>query len=55
MLTGKIKNQIDQAWEMFWTGGVSNPISVIEQISYLLCFMVRLKDIENDYDLNRYK
>lgn len=45
MLTGKIKNQIDQVWEMFWTGGVSNPISVIEQISYLL-FIRRLDDIQ---------
>ena len=45
MLTGKIKNQIDRVWEMFWTGGVSNPISVIEQISYLL-FIRRLDDIQ---------
>ncbi len=45
MLTGKIKNQIDQVWTMFWTGGVSNPISVIEQISYLL-FIRRLDEIQ---------
>lgn len=45
MLTGKIKNQIDQVWEMFWTGGVANPISVIEQISYLL-FIRRLDQLQ---------
>ncbi len=36
MLTGQIRNQIDAIWNKFWTGGVTNPISVIEQISYLL-------------------
>lgn len=45
MLTGKIKNQIDQIWDAFWTGGVSNPLSVIEQISYLL-FIRRLDEIQ---------
>ena len=45
MLTGKIRNQIDQVWEMFWTGGVSNPIAVIEQISFLL-FIRRLDELQ---------
>ncbi|MGB0467017.1 MAG: type I restriction-modification system subunit M [Pontibacterium sp.] len=45
MLTGKIRGQIDQVWEMFWTGGVANPISVIEQISYLL-FIRRLDELQ---------
>lgn len=45
MLTGKIRNQIDQVWTMFWTGGVANPISVIEQISYLL-FVRRLDELQ---------
>ena len=45
MLTGKIRNQVDQVWEMFWTGGVANPISVIEQISYLL-FIRRLDELQ---------
>jgi len=45
MLTGKIRSQIDQVWEMFWTGGVANPISVIEQISYLL-FIRRLDELQ---------
>jgi type I restriction enzyme M protein len=45
MLAGKIRNQVDQVWEMFWTGGVANPISVIEQISYLL-FIRRLDELQ---------
>jgi len=45
MLTGTIRNQVDQIWETFWTGGVSNPLSVIEQITYLL-FAKRLDDIQ---------
>ena len=36
MLTGEIRNQIDQVWNAFWTGGISNPLEVIEQITYLL-------------------
>ncbi len=44
MLTGKLKNQVDQIWEVFWTGGVTNPISVIEQFTYLL-FIRRLDEI----------
>ncbi len=43
MLNSKIRNQIDAVWDTFWTGGVTNPISVIEQISYLL-FIKRLDD-----------
>ena len=44
MLTGEIRNQVDQVWNTFWSGGVSNPLSVIEQITYLL-FAKRLDDI----------
>ncbi|ATR81717.1 N-6 DNA methylase [Pseudomonas sp. HLS-6] len=44
MLTGKLRNQVDKIWEAFWTGGISNPISVIEQFTYLL-FIRRLDDI----------
>ncbi|MFT2112203.1 type I restriction-modification system subunit M N-terminal domain-containing protein [Marinomonas sp. 2405UD68-3] len=44
MLTGKIKNQVDEIWEVFWTGGVTTPISVIEQFTYLL-FIRRLDGI----------
>src|SRR5687767_13892017 len=44
MITGNIKNQIDQIWNAFWTGGISNPLEVIEQITYLL-FLRRLDDL----------
>jgi hypothetical protein len=32
MITGAIKSQIDQIWNAFWSGGISNPLEVIEQI-----------------------
>ncbi|MDF1805255.1 class I SAM-dependent DNA methyltransferase [Hyphomonas sp.] len=44
MLTGEIRNKVDQIWNAFWSGGVSNPLSVIEQITYLL-FIKRLDDL----------
>lgn len=36
MITGPIKRQIDCIWDAFWSGGISNPLEVIEQITYLL-------------------
>lgn len=44
MITGSIKSQIDQIWNAFWSGGISNPLEVIEQITYLL-FLKRLDDL----------
>lgn len=44
MLTGTIRTQIDQIWNAFWSGGVSNPLSVIEQLTFLL-FIKRLDEI----------
>ena len=44
MITGDIKNQIDRIWNAFWSGGISNPLEVIEQITYLL-FIRRLDDL----------
>ncbi len=44
MLTGKLKTEIDRVWDAFWTGGISNPLTVIEQITYLL-FIKRLDEI----------
>ena len=41
MLTGEIRSQIDSIWNAFWSGGISNPLEVIEQITYLL-FLRRL-------------
>ncbi|CBE68945.1 N-6 DNA methylase (fragment) [Candidatus Methylomirabilis oxygeniifera] len=43
MITGDIKSQIDRTWDAFWSGGISNPLEVIEQITYLL-FIRRLDD-----------
>src|SRR5688572_28550672 len=43
MITGDIKNQVDRIWDSFWSGGISNPLEVIEQITYLL-FIRRLDD-----------
>jgi type I restriction enzyme M protein len=44
MLTGEIRNQIDRIWDSFWSGGISNPLEVIEQITYLL-FLKRLDEL----------
>jgi type I restriction enzyme M protein len=35
MLTGELKNKVDQVWNAFWTGGISNPLEVVEQIESL--------------------
>ena len=43
MITGELKSQVDKIWEAFWTGGISNPITVIEQFTYLL-FIRRLDE-----------
>lgn len=45
MITGEIKNKIDKIWETFWTGGITNPLEVIEQFTYLL-FIKGLDDKE---------
>lgn len=41
MLAGEVRNKIDRVWDAFWSGGISNPLEVIEQIAYLL-FLRRL-------------
>jgi type I restriction enzyme M protein len=43
VITGEIKSQVDRVWNAFWTGGISNPLEVIEQITYLL-FLKRLDE-----------
>ncbi len=47
MLNGELRNKVDQVWDTFWTGGISNPLSVIEQITYLL-FAKRIDDIHTN-------
>lgn len=44
VITGELKSKVDRVWDAFWSGGISNPIEVIEQITYLL-FIRRLDDI----------
>lgn len=43
MITGTLKSAVDKLWETFWTGGIANPLTVIEQITYLL-FLRRLDE-----------
>ena len=35
-MTGELKNKIDGLWEIFWTGGITNPLEVVEQMTYLM-------------------
>ncbi|HWK55747.1 MAG TPA: class I SAM-dependent DNA methyltransferase [Parapedobacter sp.] len=46
MLTGELRSQIDRIWDAFWTGGLSNPLTVIEQMTYLL-FIKRLDELQH--------
>ncbi len=43
MLDAKLKSKVNQLWDKFWSGGISNPLQAIEQMSYLI-FMKRLED-----------
>ena len=45
MLTGELRNQIDSIWNDFWSGGLANPLQVIEQITYLI-FIKRLDEMQ---------
>lgn len=45
MITGAIKSRVDQIWNAFWSGGISNPMKVIEQMTYLL-FIKRLDELQ---------
>ena len=56
MLTNEIRSQIDQIWNAFWSGGISNPLEVIEQITYLL-FIKRLDELQvlEESKANRFK
>ena len=46
MVTGELKSKIDNLWEIFWTGGLTNPLDVIEQMTYLM-FIRDLDDSDN--------
>ena len=45
MITGELRSKIDRLWDSFWSGGISNPLEVIEQITYLM-FIRRLEDLQ---------
>ena len=45
MLTGELRSQVDKVWMSIYTGGISNPLAVIEQITYLL-FLRRLDELQ---------
>ena len=53
MITGELRNKVDKIWETFWTGGITNPLSVIEQFTYLI-FIKSLDDkqIREEMDAN---
>ena len=45
MITGELKSKIDRIWDTMWSGGISNPLSVIEQLTYVL-FIKRLDELQ---------
>ena len=47
MITGELRNKVDRIWETFWTGGITNPLDVIEQFTYLL-FIKQLDEVETN-------
>ena len=48
MINGQLKSKIDKLWEEFWTGGITNPLTVIEQITFLM--YARLLDMNETSD-----
>jgi type I restriction enzyme M protein len=51
MITGALKSSIDKLWTEFWTGGITNPLTVIEQITFLM--YARLLDMNETSDEKR--
>lgn len=51
MITGELKSQVDKLWTEFWTGGIANPLTVIEQITFLM--FSRLLDINESRNEKR--
>ncbi|MFQ6865508.1 class I SAM-dependent DNA methyltransferase [Blautia sp.] len=48
MITGELKNKIDGLWEIFWTGGITNPLDVVEQMTYLMF----IRDLDDSDELH---
>ncbi len=53
MITGTLKSSVDKLWEEFWTGGITNPLTVIEQISFLA--FSRLLDMRESREERKWK
>ena len=53
MITGGLKRSVDSLWTEFWQGGITNPLTVIEQITFLM--FARLLDVNETRDENRMK
>lgn len=51
MITGELKNKVDAIWDTIWTGGISSPVTVLEQITYLM-FMKLLDDNQMKAEAN---
>lgn len=51
MITGEIRNRIDQIWDTFWTGGITNSMTILEQMTYLF-FMKMLDDAQDKKEAN---
>ena len=45
-MTGELRNKIDSLWKIFWNGGITNPLDVVEQMTYLM-FIKDLDDTDN--------
>ena len=52
MITGEIKNRIDSIWDTFWTGGITNSITILEQMTYLF-FMKMLAYVCENGDITK--
>ena len=56
MITGELRSRVDRLWEEFWTGGITNPLTVIEQISFLMFSrMLDIREHLNERKANRLK
>lgn len=51
MITGELKNKVDSMWDTLWTGGITSPITVLEQITYLM-FIKLLDDNQMKAEAN---
>ena len=51
MITGELKNKVDNIWDTLWAGGITSPITVLEQITYLM-FMKLLDDNQRKKEAN---